>query len=1411
MADIFDTLDAPASDIFDQVAAEPSPNPLPGDEIRATTFGDTLNSWRSRAADELGRIASLGQTKEPTPLLPKWDVKQGAAGPVEQGITQSVYDQARGFITPEAIPQLAAGVATIPAFIGQRILSTPEQYGRIKDALRNGDSKDVATAITNELVPDVMAFLGVKHGAKKAFGRSDTTKAAQIEEELRKGGETRQPAFPSEANQQTIEPPIARPIGAEAQPLELPPAISEQRPSPESAPSAEIGKPDVFDEVAAQTRSGNQEQSPSAPYESGADLAAQSEKVSPSVSDTSAQTRQSREQPIQSQPTSTKNADTEQERSSRGIAPAEEVAAREFGTVWDEAKAKVAEDASAPRRLVESLADNPRALSDTENALLLHRQIEVQNEHDAAVKAVNAAPGDAEAQTRLDRVRDDLQATYDAARASGTESGRGLNARKMLANADYSLAKMEAETRAVVNKGRPLSPEQAADVAKLHERIAAAEAKIASYERSPRSIKRVAFQQAKAGRTFNDFLEEQAGKIRERRKPAQPETVKFARQPNESKRSIDKNTGSEYSLHDETRRAFEPSQDKSADLALAAIAGKIERDPAHGGLGRPTLTKVDLKGTTHQSDAASLAGIKTLARRSGTEIVYFRSDRPLRVNGASIGNKLLINVEAITDPVHVLAGHEVWHSIQRSDPQLAKAVKAALEIDRGKYGKYRENAQGKGYERHELTDEFMADLVGETLSDPAKLHQVIGSNLAKRVMVKVRDWISNALSFFKRNEQHYPTASAAVRNLEEVQARIVAALRGEGVRTGNPRSSLPQESHTLKGNRTLDQREQIGSSLSSEYPSLKSNDPSFARQQPKPAESDDLIIGASHIAKGAADYQAWAEAVRQDQVTPTPELYRQSKAWHDETAKMFRSPEQRRLDMLKSGTIKRTEELRSRLGAGDFAKRERNLTVPDQELLRLRAEHERAKDEYRHGLEQAQRSQRPFVKKLVDSFVDASRMLKLTGITTLGKLGGAGVTRLATTPLEQVTGAAIGKFPILRKVAAAAPREGGISLRAEGKALTSGVAQGFRDIPNILRGNRTDAEALAGEKLRTRSRLDYPGRIHGAIKAPFKEAERARSLEMRTRQAERQGFDVTDERIQDSIRRAANQDAKRAIFMQDNILSDFWNNGLRSMERSKKFPVGGYTLAKVGRFLLPIVKVPTNIGLEVGTYLGGVASASGRLIHVMRRGLHTIRPEEADMIMRHYKKGMVGAGLFLTGYFNAQNFGGFYEKGKKDDKEDLKHGQMRVAGVTVPAWLLHSPAMLVMQAGATAHKVTHGDKPKSAGSASLTVARGVTEQIPFMAELGVIDNMLADDYKGTSVRGRLLQGTIVPQGVKNIAEYGDKDSAGQPIIRKPKNELDYLKSAVPGLRQQVPTLEDHMRQQKWERKQAAIHRHLRGH
>lgn len=180
-------------------------------------------------------------------------------------------------------------------------------------------------------------------------------------------------------------------------------------------------------------------------------------------------------------PTSIKNATVDAERAKRGLPPAMEAGRRTWGEVWDRAMAVIDQDPEAQSTLIAQLKVKPRALTDLEDALLLHRQVDLQNQYGRLTRELAAAyddaqafPGRLEAVERLkvlvQETSNQLFELYEVGKAAGTETGRGLAARKMLADEHFELAQMEMDLRAA-KEGTPLTDAERVKLTEAHDTI----------------------------------------------------------------------------------------------------------------------------------------------------------------------------------------------------------------------------------------------------------------------------------------------------------------------------------------------------------------------------------------------------------------------------------------------------------------------------------------------------------------------------------------------------------------------------------------------------------------------------------------------------------------------------------------------------------------------------------------------------------------------------------------------------------------------------------------------------------------------------------------------------------------------------------------------------------------------------
>lgn len=462
--------------------------------------------------------------------------------------------------------------------------------------------------------------------------------------------------------------------------------------------------------------------------------------------------------------------------------------------------------------------------------------------------------------------------------------------------------------------------------------------------------------------------------------------------------------------------------------------------------------------------------------------------------------------------------------------------------------------------------------------------------------------------------------------------------------------------------------------------------------------------------------------------------------------------------------------------------------ITDPKLMKLRADYERQKAAWGDALRKAELNKRSKAEKARDVFIKWERASKLSGITTLAKLAMAGATRIATTPIEEAIGGAISKV-LPKSVSSKASGESGFNVKAQAKSIASIFTQGLKDSYDILsKGKRgkSDIESVFGknDELPPEA-ISFFGQLHSAIKAPIKRAAFTRSMEKRLAANIENGVDVSDPMVQTKIAVQAYKDANRAIFMQDNIVSDAYKRAINALEKNKQAPALGKTISTGLQWLIPFVKVPTNIIGEVQQHTTGIFEGAARLgYQAIKNGLENISEDESDAILRAFKKGSIGAGALLLGYFNPNNFGGFYQKGEKQTPDKLKPGSAKVGGVKVPIWLLEAPLFQTMQLGATIRKLSDFKLSKESSplwQAAIASELDLMGHEPLIDQPARISKLFTEPKERQYFLGELAKGSIVPTGLSDIAKFTDKADT-----RKPSTITEHIETGIPGLREKVP-------------------------
>lgn len=568
----------------------------------------------------------------------------------------------------------------------------------------------------------------------------------------------------------------------------------------------------------------------------------------------------------------------------------------------------------------------------------------------------------------------------------------------------------------------------------------------------------------------------------------------------------------------------------------------------------------------------------------------------------------------------------------------------------------------------------------------------------------------------------------------------------------------------------------------------------FANPVDPQAAADAAIVGAEYIAKGIVKLSDWSVAMVNEfgeHIRPyLNDLFRQAIDATDQA---------RRLQAYKTRTASATERLQEALDTGGPAtKPAKNPLRLDPDAEKLRAAYQRVKDNIDIRDRYTALQNRSPLEKIGDGLLKLRKVGLISGIKTAGKVGIAGQTRIGMTVADSAMGALINKLPVIGEIAEGAPREGGTAgLTPEhiAKGYVEGWVYAADQAWNVLSTGKTDAEVLEGAERGERSFINYLVNTHALLKLPAFAQEYKISLRTRTAfEIEKHGEAYMADPInQIRVNNEAVRDGLRAKFSQDNFVV----KGFRMLDRYFKtrqdHPDAGKIISGVMNFLFPIVKIPSNFFAESATYsnLGlGLPRAAVKTIQAMRTGIEKLTPEQKDSIIRHWKKGSLGGGLMLAGYYLRNDIGGYYQPGKQD-KSKPEFGGIRVFGHDLPRWTIHMPILEPLHFGATiGHVMDHLNAKTHEGpgvtEAVMLAATGLLDEVPYVSGARSASELLSPDGRGAYARGETVKSMVVPRLVQDIAELIDRDTHGNVIKRKTETIPQHIKAALPILRQTLP-------------------------
>lgn len=502
------------------------------------------------------------------------------------------------------------------------------------------------------------------------------------------------------------------------------------------------------------------------------------------------------------------------------------------------------------------------------------------------------------------------------------------------------------------------------------------------------------------------------------------------------------------------------------------------------------------------------------------------------------------------------------------------------------------------------------------------------------------------------------------------------------------------------------------------------------------------------------------------------------------------------LEAYKKRLTNQEADLQDKIDKGDFTKEKRKPLVLDKEALELKAKVGVLKDKIDYEIRKEEAKNRTGIEKSLDWFAKFRRGVLITGTSTLGKLQAAAMFRTIQTPIEEVIGGILSKVPGISKIAEKAPREGGFNAEALAKYYTSFFSketfkESWTNKDAIIKTGKSKYDRAYGKKDKelpennlVLKALEYYGNSHMALKYPAKKAEIEAAMVKRVAHAIKNGEDVTDPVVSARIWTEALVDGNRAIFSQDNAVTKQFQANIAMMRNRG---LGGKLAATGAKILFPITKIPSNYLGEVASIIPGIGLAKAGL--ALTKGIEALTPQEADYVMRQFKKQGLGIGLLALGYMGAHSLGGFWRRDKDKKMNSVHPGDIEVFGEKIPHTFLHSPMIEIMQAGATYRQIAdeyakHG-KEGAAGHGLYESGLGILKQSPFVNTPLQLAEALKGEKGLQKFSAELVRSVVLPPDVQKLARMLDPLPEGAK--RKPHGFVDIVKLGVPGLREQVKT------------------------
>lgn len=489
--------------------------------------------------------------------------------------------------------------------------------------------------------------------------------------------------------------------------------------------------------------------------------------------------------------------------------------------------------------------------------------------------------------------------------------------------------------------------------------------------------------------------------------------------------------------------------------------------------------------------------------------------------------------------------------------------------------------------------------------------------------------------------------------------------------------------------------------------------------------------------------------------------------------------------------------INKKLASGDVLDKIKNPSLnfeKDTEWLKAKQKAINAEYKLKQAKKDAFESKKNMYEKGLMWAGRAFRLSVLSGYNVLGKLASAATIGGAA---KRIPEQAIGSLyaGIFKGIAEKAPIEGMPNIAAEAKfykEFFDPVKFGKNAIEILKSGASPLTKKFSGAEYEHIPLLYLPTDLHQIIKDPLKRGTFEASFKNGLAWAQKNGMDINDPLVVQSLETASYKRAQYEIFQEKNAITKWFGEWKANLEQ-KGIKIGGKNSKNAGAtakvladFMIPVSTVPTNIARRLAsTSPLGLIRGGAKVIQAYREGIENLSNEEADAVMRQLKQGSLGTALWLTGWFASSHFGGLYSKFNPDKKRkegDFVSNEMEINGKMIPKPVQHALPLEIMQVAATMRRIHDNyvdKKDENEFTATTKAAMGAIgatiEQIPILETGSHVYGAFNNPYEANKLKEdaerrfepQILKETgIIPTEKPKAASTGGKKRGPKREKRK---------------------------------------------